>query len=155
MIRSILYLTASHPNITFCVGVCALYQANPKMINLIQAKRMIKYIKETRGCGIMYSYDTNSILVEYCDVDWEGNAKDRKTTSGGFFFLRNNLILWFSKKKNGASLSTTEVEYIIVGRSCAHLLWMKQMLKEYNVSKDVMPLHCDNVRTINISKNPV
>jgi hypothetical protein len=29
MIRSLLYLTASRPDITFVVGVCARYQAGP------------------------------------------------------------------------------------------------------------------------------
>jgi len=31
---------------------------------------------------------------------------------------------------------------------------MKQMLKEYNVEQDVLTLYCDNLSTINISKNP-
>src|ERR1044072_6318221 len=32
---------------------------------------------------------------------------------------------------------------------------MKQMLKEYNVKQDVMTLYCDNLKAINISKNPI
>ena len=35
------------------------------------------------------------------------------------------------------------------------MIWMKQMLTEYNVTQDVMTLHCDNLSTINISKNPI
>ena len=31
MIGSLLYLTASRPNISYSVGVCARYQANPKV----------------------------------------------------------------------------------------------------------------------------
>ena len=34
MIGSLLYLTASRPIITFVVGVCARYQAEPKMSRL-------------------------------------------------------------------------------------------------------------------------
>ncbi|MCI03624.1 gag-pol polyprotein, partial [Trifolium medium] len=36
MIGSLLYLTASRPDITFVVGVCAKYQAEPKMSHLTQ-----------------------------------------------------------------------------------------------------------------------
>ncbi|XP_057445590.1 uncharacterized protein LOC130737756 [Lotus japonicus] len=38
---------------------------------------------------------------------------------------------------------------------CTQLMWMKQMLKEYDVKLDVMTLFCDNLSAINISKNPI
>ena len=95
------------------------------------------------------------MLVGYCDADWAGSADDRKSTSGGCFYLGNNLVSWFSKKQNCVSLSTAEAEYIAAGSSCSQLVWMKQMLKEYNVEQDVMTLYCDNMSAINISKNPV
>ncbi|WJX72535.1 hypothetical protein P8452_56404 [Trifolium repens] len=60
-----------------------------------------------------------------------------------------------SKKQNCVSLSTAEAEYIAAGSSCSQLLWMKQMLGEYNVQQDVLTLNCDNLSAINISKNPI
>ncbi|KAL3027728.1 hypothetical protein AAZX31_03G072200 [Glycine max] len=155
MIGSLLYLTASRPDITFAVGVCARYQANPKISHLNQVKRILKYVNGTSDYGIMYCHCSDSMLVGYCDADWAGSADDRKSTSGGCFYLGNNLISWFSKKQNCVSLSTAEAEYIAAGSSCSQLVWMKQMLKEYNVEQDVMTLYCDNLSAINISKNPV
>jgi hypothetical protein len=142
MIGSLLYLTASRPDITFTVGVCARYQVEPK--------RILKYINSTSDHGILYSYSENSKLMGYCDADWARSADDRKNTSGGCFFLGNNLIYWFSKKHNYVSLSTAEAEYIAVGSSCSQLVWMKQMLKECNVEQDVLNLYCDNLSAINI-----
>lgn len=52
-------------------------------------------------------------------------------------------------------MSTTEVEYIAVGSRCSQLIWMKQVLKEYNVKQDVMTLYCNNLSAINIFKNPI
>ena len=69
--------------------------------------------------------------------------------------MGNNLISWFSKKQNCVSLSTAEAEYIAAGSSCSQLVWMKQMLTEYNVTQNVMTLFCDNLSAINISKNPI
>jgi len=43
MIDFLLYLTASSPDISFSVGVCARFQANPKMSHLTAVKRIIKY----------------------------------------------------------------------------------------------------------------
>ncbi|XP_057444753.1 uncharacterized protein LOC130736999 [Lotus japonicus] len=89
------------------------------------------------------------------ELDQFRSADDRKSTSGGCFFLGNNLISWFSKKQNCVSLSTAEAEYIAAGSSCTQLMWMKQMLKEYDVEQDAMALYCDNLSAINISKNPI
>jgi hypothetical protein len=100
-------------------------------------KRILKYINSTSDYGILYSSCENTKLIGYCDADWSGSADDRKSTSGGCFFLGNNLISWFSKKHNYVSLSIAEAEYIAAGSSCSQLVWMKQMLKEYNVEQTV------------------
>ncbi|CAM8944471.1 unnamed protein product [Rhodiola kirilowii] len=155
MIGSLLYLTASRPDIAYAVGVCARYQADPKESHLLQVKRIIKYVCGTVEFGIWYTKDTNSHLVGFCDADWAGSAEDRKSTSGGCFFLGNNLVSWFSKKQNSISLSTAEAEYIAAGSWCTQLLWMKQMLSEYRVEQKEMTLYCDNMSAISISKNPV
>jgi hypothetical protein len=135
--------------------VCARYQAEPKISCLTHVKRILKYINSTSDYGILYSHIENSMLIGYCDADWTRSADDRKNTSGGCFFLENNLISWFSKIQNCVSLSTTEAEYIAAGSSCSQLVWMKQMLKEYNVEQDVLTLYCDNLSAINIFKNPI
>ncbi|KAL4014443.1 hypothetical protein IC575_026645 [Cucumis melo] len=128
MIGSHLYLKASRPDIAYAVEICARYQSDPCTSHLNAVKRIIKYVHGTTDFGILYSYDTFSKLVGYCDADWAGSADDRKSTSGGCFFLGNNLVSWFSKKQNCVSLSTTEVEYITAGSRCTQMIWMKNML---------------------------
>ncbi|CAM8923254.1 unnamed protein product [Rhodiola kirilowii] len=125
MIGSLLYLTASRPDIAHAVGVCARYQANPKESHLMNVKRIIRYVCGTTDYGLWYTKDTNSCLVGYCDADWARNAEDHKSTSRGCFFLGNNLVSWFSKKQNSISLSTAEAEYITAGSCCTQMLWMK------------------------------
>ncbi|KAK0595647.1 hypothetical protein LWI29_008688 [Acer saccharum] len=155
MIGSLLYLTASRPDICFSVGLCARFQANPKESHLKAVKRIIRYIKGTHSLGLFYSFDTNDILVGYCDADWAGNIDDRKSTSSGCFYVGNNLVSWSSKKQNSVSPSSSEAEYIAAGSACTQLLWMKQILKDYEIEQGKMTLYCDNLSAINISKNPV
>ena len=69
MISSLFYLTASRPNISYSVGVCARYQANPKESHMIALKRIIKYVKTITDFGVWYSKDTNDVLTRYSDVD--------------------------------------------------------------------------------------
>ena len=92
MIGSLFYLTASRPDISYSVGVCARYQANPKESHMIALKRIIKYVKTTADFGVWYSKDTNDVLVGYFDADWADNADDRKSTSRGYFYMGNNLV---------------------------------------------------------------
>ena len=69
VIGSFLYLTASRPNISYSVGVCTRYQANPKESYMIALKRIIKYVKATANFGVWYSKDTNDVLAGYSDAD--------------------------------------------------------------------------------------
>ena len=124
IIGSLLYLTASRPDITFSVGVCARFQVAPKESHLTAIKRIICYVNRTFNHGIWYSRDPNDCLARYLDFDWAGCVNDRKNTSGGCFYLRNNMVSRMSKKQNSVSLSMAEVEYIAVGSCCAQLLWI-------------------------------
>ena len=68
MIGSLLYLTASRPNIAFSVGVCARFQAAPKESHVTAVKRIIRYINGTSDYGIWYSRDSNEFLAGYSDA---------------------------------------------------------------------------------------
>ncbi|XP_050259874.1 secreted RxLR effector protein 161-like [Quercus robur] len=155
MISNLLYLTASRPDISYSVGVCARYQANPKESHIIALKRIIKYVKVTADFGVWYSKDTNDVLVGYFDADWVGNADDRKSTLGGCFYVGNNLVSWMSKKQNSISLSTAKAEYIVAGSCCTQLLWMQKLLLDYGIRQEHLTIYFDNTSAINISKNPV
>ena len=51
-IGSLLYLTASRPDIMFSVCMCARFQANPKEAHLVAAKRILRYLKHTPSIGL-------------------------------------------------------------------------------------------------------
>jgi len=88
----LLYLTASHPDIAFSVGVCARYQASPKESHLSAVKRIIRYVKGTVGFELWFPRESHTDLAAYSDADWAGNVDDRKSTSGGCFYLGNCLV---------------------------------------------------------------
>ncbi|WZZ60048.1 hypothetical protein YC2023_060155 [Brassica napus] len=155
MIGSLLYLTASRPDLSLSVGICARYQVKPKKSHLEATKRIIRYVKGTTNLGIYYSKGLNGNLAGYCDADWAGSVDDRKSTSGRCFFLGNNMIAWLSKKQNSVLLSTAEAEYIAMGSCCTQLMWMKQMSADYGMDTGSFLVYCDNKSAIGISKNPV
>lgn len=78
-------------------------------------------------------YTLMTQITGYCDVDQEAQ-KIKNVLAEGVFFWANNMISQFNKKQNCVSLSTVEAEYIAVERNCTQLIWMKQMLQEYDIS---------------------
>lgn len=87
MIGSLLYLTASRPDISYIVGVYAHFQSNPKVSHMTSMKRILKYICGTSDYGLLYSLNTRGILVGFCDADYAGISEDKKSTSSSCFFL--------------------------------------------------------------------
>jgi hypothetical protein len=155
MIGSLLYLTASRPDIMFSVCMCARFQANPKESHLIAVKRIIRYLKLTPSIGLWYPKGARFELVGYSDSDYAGCKVDRKSTSGGCHLLGRSLVSWSSKKQNSVALSTAEAEYIAAGACCAQILYMKQTLLDYGVVLGKVPLLCDNESAVKLANNPV
>ncbi|XP_074574650.1 secreted RxLR effector protein 161-like [Curcuma longa] len=133
IIGSLLYLTASRPDILFAVGMCARYQANAKESHLTAVKRILRYIKGTLTVGMWYPRNNNFDLIGYSDSDYAGCKLDRKSTSGGCQFLGPCLVSWCSRKQHCVALSTTEAEYIALGECVAQLLWMMHTLTDFNL----------------------
>ena len=153
IIGSLLYLTASRPDILFSVCMCARFQSNPKESHMIETKRIMRYLKYTSTLGLWYSKDSSLKLIGYSDADYRGCKIDRKSTSGTCQFLGSNLISWHSKKQNSIALSTAEAEYVAAESCCAQILWIKQQLKDYGESQNKISIKCDNTSGINLSKN--
>ncbi|GAV60326.1 hypothetical protein CFOL_v3_03857, partial [Cephalotus follicularis] len=155
VIGSLLYLTASRPDIMFSVCLCARFQSSPKETHLIAVKRIFRYFAYTPLLGLFYSNDSFFNLHAFFDADYGGCKLYRKSTSGTCQFLGNSLLSWFSKKQNSVALSTTEAQYVAAGSYCAQALWLKQQLHDFGIRIDNVCIKCDNTCVINLSKNPI
>ncbi|WVZ89883.1 LOW QUALITY PROTEIN: hypothetical protein U9M48_036232 [Paspalum notatum var. saurae] len=147
MIGSLLYLTATRPDIQFAVCLCARYQASPRTSHRQAVKRIFRYLKFTPELGSSLS------LRGFLDSDHAGCQIDRKSTSGTCQFLGTSLVSWSSRKQASVSLSTTEAEYIAAA-SCS-TIWMKATLSDFGLSFGRIPLLVDSTSAISIAKNPV
>ncbi|GJT76614.1 putative ribonuclease H-like domain-containing protein [Tanacetum coccineum] len=91
MIGSLMYLTASRPDIMFTVCACVRFQVTPKVSHLHAVKRIFRYLKA---------------------------SLDRKSTTVGCQFLCKKFISWQCKKQTIVAKSTTEAEYVAVANCC-------------------------------------
>ncbi|XP_071694894.1 uncharacterized mitochondrial protein AtMg00810-like [Rutidosis leptorrhynchoides] len=149
MIGSLLYLTASQPDIVFSVCLCVTFQENPKTSNVETVKRIFRYLKGTIHLRLCYPKFTEIDIMCFADSDHGGSMIDRKGTSGVCAFVGLCLTSWFSKKQTSVALSTTEAEYVAMGRACAQMLWMKQTFLNYGIISSEIPICCDNKEMTN------
>ncbi|GJQ99892.1 retrovirus-related pol polyprotein from transposon TNT 1-94 [Tanacetum coccineum] len=112
MVGSLMYLSASRPDLVFVVCICARYQAKPTKKNLEAIKRVFQYLRGTIHMGLWYPKDNVIALTAYEDANHAGCQDTRRSTSGSAQFLREKLVSWSSKKQRSTAISTTEAEYI-------------------------------------------
>nr|GEY82761.1 hypothetical protein [Tanacetum cinerariifolium] len=105
MIGTLLYLTASRPDLQFAICMCALYQARPTEKHVHAVKRIFRYLRGTVHWGIWYPKDSSIALTAFVDADHAGCQDTRRSTSGSVQFLGERLISWSSKRKKSAAIS--------------------------------------------------
>ncbi|GJV90591.1 putative ribonuclease H-like domain-containing protein [Tanacetum coccineum] len=155
MIGSLMYLTASRPDIMFAVCACARFQVTPKASHLNAVKRIFRYLKHQPKLGLWYPRDSPFELEAFSDSDYGGASLDRKSTTGGCQFLGRRLISWQCKKQTIVANSTTEAEYVAAANCCGQVLWIQNQMMDYGFNFMNTKIHIDNESTICIVKNPV
>ncbi|GKF20281.1 retrovirus-related pol polyprotein from transposon TNT 1-94, partial [Tanacetum coccineum] len=81
MVGTLMYLTASRPNLTFVVCMCARYQAKPTEKHLHAVKRIFKYLRGIVNRGLWHPNDSSIALTAYADADHAGFQDTRRSTS--------------------------------------------------------------------------
>ncbi|GKE88062.1 retrovirus-related pol polyprotein from transposon TNT 1-94 [Tanacetum coccineum] len=92
MIGSLMYLTASRPDIMFAVCACARFQVTPKASHLNAGKWIFRYLNHQPKLGLWYPRDSPFELKAFSDSDYGGTSLDRKSTTSGCQFLGRRLI---------------------------------------------------------------
>ena len=155
MIGSLMYLTASRPDITFAVSACARHQVTPLTSHLNAVKKIFKYLKGQPKLGLWYPRESPFMLEAYSDSDYAGANLDRKSTTGGCQFLGRRLISWQCKKQTIVATSSTEAEYVAAAHCCSQVLWIQNQMLDYGFNFMNTKIFIDNQSTISIVKNPV
>ncbi|GJY15637.1 hypothetical protein Tco_0386059 [Tanacetum coccineum] len=78
MVDSLMYLTASRPDLVFVMCMCARYQAKPTKKHLEAIKRVFWYVRGTINWGLWYPKDTAMALTSYADADHAGCQDTRR-----------------------------------------------------------------------------
>nr|GEW05723.1 uncharacterized mitochondrial protein AtMg00810-like [Tanacetum cinerariifolium] len=155
MIGTLMYFTASRPNLTFAVCMCARYQTKPTEKHLYAIKRIFKYLRGTVNRGLWYLKDSFIALIAYADADYTGCQDTRRSTSGSMQLLGERLVSWSSKRQKSAMISSMKADYIALSGCCAQVLWMRSQLTDYGLGFNKTLMYCDNKSAIALCYNNV
>ncbi|GKC82938.1 retrovirus-related pol polyprotein from transposon TNT 1-94, partial [Tanacetum coccineum] len=133
MIGTLMYLTASRPDLTFVVCMCARYRAMPTENHLHAVKRIFKYLRGTVNRGLWYPKDSSIALTTYADADHAGCQDTRRSTSGSMQLLGDRLVSWSLKRQKSDAISSMEAEYIAMSGCYAQILWIRSQLTNYGL----------------------
>ncbi|GJX25083.1 uncharacterized mitochondrial protein-like protein [Tanacetum coccineum] len=105
MIGSLMYLTASRPDIIFVVCACARFQVTPKTSHIHAVKRIFRYFKGQPKLGLWYPRDSPFDLEAFSDNDYAGASLDRKSTTG-----HETVIKEWEDRMERATTTTSSLE---------------------------------------------
>ncbi|XP_060201925.1 uncharacterized mitochondrial protein AtMg00810-like [Lycium barbarum] len=112
VVGSLMYLTATRPDIMYSVSLNSRYMENPTEMHLSAAKRILRYLQGTRDFGIFYKKNEKSKLLGYTDSNYAGDQDDRKSTTGYASMFGSGAISWSAKKQPIVTLSSTKAEFV-------------------------------------------
>ncbi|KAL0364522.1 UNVERIFIED_CONTAM: Retrovirus-related Pol polyprotein from transposon RE2 [Sesamum angustifolium] len=135
LIGSLLYLTATRPDIMFATSLLSRFMQSPSQVHYAAAKRILRYLR---------------------DSDWAGSVDDMKSTSGYTFSLGSGIFSWASKKQATVAQSSAEAEYIAAAATSNQAIWLRRILEDMGEKQEEPTrIYCDNKSAIAITKNPV
>lgn len=83
-------------------------------------------------------------LIRYGDNNFAKDPEDQKLVIGYCFFFNDTKVLWSNKKQKTISMSTTKVEYIVIGYTTRKKVGIKRFINELSLKTTELSLKSNN-----------
>jgi len=79
-------------DIAFVIGVLGRYLSNPRLQHWKAMKRVMRYLKRTKGYMLTYQKSDNLEIIEHSNSDFFGCQDNKRSTSGYIYMLARGVI---------------------------------------------------------------
>jgi len=92
LIRKLLYMTNTRPDITFGVHLLSQFLQEPIIHHQQVIQHVLRYIKGNPAKGLFFSANNKMQVKTFSDSDWTSCPETRQSTIGYYIFLGDSLI---------------------------------------------------------------
>ncbi|XP_038889357.1 uncharacterized mitochondrial protein AtMg00810-like [Benincasa hispida] len=101
LVGKLIYLSHTRLDISYTVSVVSQFMQAPYKEHMTVVERILRYLMETPGKGLMFRKSDKRCIETYTDSVWAGSVVDRKSTSMYCTFVWGNLV-YLEKQKTGS-----------------------------------------------------
>jgi hypothetical protein len=152
----LLYLTRTHLDLAHVVGLVSRYMQALEESHMAAVKAITCYLCHYPSTGLYFVEGEESNLLGFSNIDFAHVLDDRISTGAYIFVLGTTPVSWSSKKQTTTARSSYGAEYRALSNCTYEAIWFWKLFTEIGFAPaGHMVLHCDNQRTIKLSKNLV
>ena len=119
----------------------------------IAIKRIMRYLKGTLDFKLCLRCK-DIVLRGFCNVDWTGDANDRRSTIQYVFLIGVGVIVRKCKTQAIIILSMTKEKYMATSHCTNEAAWLRSFLADVgHVQKRPTSIMCNNHGCITLAKN--
>jgi len=156
LVGSLMYLAmGTRPDIAFAVQQLSQYLDCYGLTHWDAAKRVVRYLKGTRGLRLQLGGSSVADLVGYTDSNYANCVDTRRSVSGYSFTLGSGLVSWSARKQKTVSTSSCESEYVAACEATKEAVWLRALLLALDHGQlRATLLRCDNNGALILSGDP-
>ena len=127
------YLAVDRPDIQYATKEVCRGMAAPAVKHMVMLKRIGRYLLNKPVVVIEFTESPEEDLetvVGYCDTDWAGCRRTRKSTSGGMLVVGGSIIKSWAKTQTVIATSSGEAEFYGLGKGSAEALGFKSLCED-------------------------
>ncbi len=159
LVGSLMFLAVcTRPDICFAVTKLARRMKNPREVDWMTAKKVLRYLKGTTDIGLRFHGNARSQdIYGYCDSDFAGDQGSRKSTTGWCFLLNGACVSWTSKLQSTIALLTAEAEVMAATSAIQEAMYLRRLLPDIQGScvTTTTEILEDNQACLSILQNPI